>query len=66
MAKARKNYKSKKRYSADQRRAYWIGVGIAAHQYGESEAMLRSHFGTHIKAGQADYLGIKNAGRKFR
>ena len=68
---AKKNYKSRKKrkggkkYSADQRRAYWIGVGIAAQKFGEGKNMEDGPFSSHIKAGKADFLGIKNAGFQF-
>ncbi len=32
--------KTKKRYSAAEKKAYWIGVGIAAEQRGEADVAL--------------------------
>lgn len=42
--KKRGNFKGKKGkfYSVDERRAYWVGVGISAQRHGDGEKLLDS------------------------
>lgn len=41
MAKFKKSYRNKPKYSAAEKRAYWIGAGISAAVHGDSDKILR-------------------------
>lgn len=59
--------KNKKRYSAAERKAYWIGVGIAAERRGEAKDLVAgySRFPSISKRQDSARAGLKANRGKF-
>lgn len=65
---SKKKYVKKKKHSLDERRAYWIGVGISSAYHKEADNLLNSSNPKIQKAIRKGYQAdnVKDVSRKFR